>query len=63
MINKYLKVIEFYQETDKKDQVLLARKEIQNSFETYNQMNFYLSYDFTDYQNNEVIQEILKEHS
>ena len=63
MIKKYLKVIEFYQDSDRKDQVQLARKEIQNVFDIYNQMNFYLNYDFTDYQNNAVIQEVLKEHS
>ena len=63
MINKYLKVIEFYQETDKKDQVQLARKEIQNVFDTYDKMNFYLNYDFSDYQNNEIIQEVLKDNS
>ena len=63
MIKKYLKVIEFHQDSDRKDQVQLARKEIQNIFHIYDQMNFYLNYDFTDYQNNAVIQEVLKQHS
>ena len=62
MINKYQKVIEFYQETDKKDQVQLARKEVQNVFDTYDKMNFFLNYDFSDYQNNEIIQEVLKDN-
>jgi len=61
MINKYLKVIEFYQETEKKDQVELARKEIQGVLEMFSQMKFFMNYDFIDHQNNETIQEILKE--
>jgi len=61
MINKYLKVIEFYQETEKKDQVELARKEIQGVLEMWSQMKFYMNYEFTDHQSNETIQEILKE--
>jgi len=61
MVNKYLKVIEFYQETDKKDQVQIARKEIQGVLELYSQMKFYYHYDFSTYQTNEIFQELNKE--
>jgi len=60
MVNKYLKVIEFYQETEKQDQVLLARKEIQGVLDIFHQMRFYMNFDFTN--NADVIlKEIVKE--
>jgi tetratricopeptide (TPR) repeat protein len=61
MVNKYLKVIEFYQETEKKDQVVLARKEIQGVLDIFHQMKFYINLDFTNSQNNEMIQTALQE--
>jgi tetratricopeptide (TPR) repeat protein len=61
MVNKYLKVIEFYQETDKKDQVVLARKEVQGVLDIFHQMKFYINFDFTNCQNNEIVQAVLQE--
>jgi len=57
---KYVKVIEFYLETDKKDQVKLARKEIQGTLEIFAQMRMYLDLDFKNWEENPNMKECLK---
>ena len=61
MVTKYFKVIEFYLETEKKDQVSIARKEVQNVLEVYNKMKLHMSFDFKNYENDPFMKEILKE--
>lgn len=61
MVGKYIKIIEFYQETDKKDQVGLAKKEIQVVLELREKMRFYHDLDFTKWEENDTIKEVLKE--
>jgi hypothetical protein len=43
MVSKYYRVIEFYLETKKPDQVSLAKKELQVTLETYIEMDYYLN--------------------
>jgi hypothetical protein len=43
MVSKYYRVIEFYLETKKPDQVALAKKELQVTLETYIEMDYYLN--------------------
>merc|ERR1712146_572003 len=57
---KYVKVIEFYLETDKKDQVKLARKESQGTLEIFAQMRMYLDLDFKNWEENPNMKECLK---
>jgi len=61
MVAKYIKVIEFYQETDKKEQVNLAKKEIQVVLELREKMRFYHELDFTKWEENKIIKELLKD--
>jgi len=61
MLNKYYKIIEFNLETEKKDQVQIARKELQGLLETYTKMKLLLNLDFKNYQNNPLIQEVLQD--
>jgi ribosomal protein L12E/L44/L45/RPP1/RPP2 len=61
MITKYFKIIEFYLETEKKDQVSIARKEVQNVLDAYNKMKLYMALDFKNYQNDPLIMEALKD--
>lgn len=61
MVGKYIKIIEFYQETDKKDQVVLAKKEIQVVLELREKMRFYHELDFTKWEENAIVKEILKD--
>jgi len=61
MINKYFKVIEFYLETEKKDQVSIARKEVQNVLEAYTKMKLYMAIDFKNYESDPLLMEVLKE--
>jgi len=61
MITKYFKIIEFYLETEKKDQVSIARKEVQNVLDAYNKMKMYMALDFKNYENDPLQKEILKE--
>jgi len=61
MITKYFKIIEFYLETEKKDQVSIARKEVQNVLDVYNKMKIYMNLDFKAYKENSMILEVLKE--
>jgi len=59
MNHKYVKVIEFYLETDKKDQVKLARKEIQGTLEIFQKMRVYLDLDFKNWEENPAMKECL----
>jgi len=61
MITKYFKIIEFYLETQKKDQVSIARTEVQNVLDVYNKMKLYMGLDFKNYQQNPFIMEVVKE--
>jgi len=61
MISKYFKIIEFYLETEKKDQVAIARKEVQNVLDAYNKMKIYMALDFKNWENDPLQKEILKE--
>jgi len=61
MINKYFKIIEFYIETEKKDQIAIARKEVQNVLEAYNKMKMYMAIDFKNYQNDPVLMEAVQD--
>jgi len=61
MATKYFKIIEFYLETQKKDQVKIARKEVQVVLEAYNKMKLYMNLDFKNYQNDKLLMEVLKD--
>ena len=61
MITKYFKIIEFYLETEKKDQVKIARKEVQNVLDAYNKMKTFMALDFKNYEKDKLMVEILKE--
>jgi len=61
MATKYFKIIEFYLETQKKDQVKIARKEVQVVLEAYNKMKLYMGLDFKNYQNDKLLMEVLKD--
>lgn len=54
MIAKYYRIIEYYSELNKYDQIEIAKKELQRTLETYHLMEFYLKLDFIDYENDEV---------
>jgi hypothetical protein len=56
-----MRVIEFYQESQKKDQVDLARKEIVGAIEVYEKMKYFYTFDFKENANHEVVKELLKE--
>lgn len=62
MATKYFKIIEFFLETQKKDQVSIARKEVQVVLEAYTKMKLYMGLDFKNYQNDKLIMEVLKEY-
>jgi len=61
MLNKYYKIIEFNIETEKKEQIQIARTELQGVLETYTKMKLLLNLDFKNYQNNPEIQEVVKD--
>eukprot|EP01016_Furgasonia_blochmanni_P052518 TRINITY_DN8385_c0_g1_i7.p1 TRINITY_DN8385_c0_g1~~TRINITY_DN8385_c0_g1_i7.p1 ORF type:complete len:720 (+),score=178.67 TRINITY_DN8385_c0_g1_i7:114-2162(+) len=61
VVTRYMRVIEFYQESQKKDQVDLARKEIVGSIEIYEKMKYFYTLDFKEFSNNEIVKELLKE--
>lgn len=61
MATKYFNIIDFYLETQKKDQVSIARKEVQVVLEAYTKMKLYMALDFKNYQSDPLIMEILKE--
>ena len=41
MVRKYYRAVEFYNETSKPDQVRLAKQELQNTLETFREMEYY----------------------
>jgi ribosomal protein L12E/L44/L45/RPP1/RPP2 len=61
MATKYFKIIEFYLETEKKDQVSIARKEVQTVLDAYTKMKLYMGLDFKNYEKDPLIMEVLKE--
>lgn len=54
MINKYYRIIEFYVEQKKLDQVNIAKRELQNLMNTFYEMWFYLNLDFIAWEEDEV---------
>jgi len=61
IMNKYFKIIEFNIETGKKDQITIARKELQNVLEIYSRMKMYFNMDFKNYENNPIITELAQD--
>jgi len=61
IMNKYFKIIEFNIETGKKDQVTIARKELQNVLELYTRMKMYFNMDFKNYENNPIITDLARD--
>ncbi|EAS06282.3 transmembrane protein, putative (macronuclear) [Tetrahymena thermophila SB210] len=61
MMRKYYRVIEFYTETKKPDQVKIAKKELQTLCETVNIMNYLLKLDFKEYKNNGIMNKLREE--
>lgn len=60
-MNKYFKIIEFNIETGKKDQIAIARKELQNVLEIYSRMKMYFNMDFKNYESNPIITELAQD--
>ena len=56
MVSKYIKIIQFNQEVERKDQVEIARKEIQVVLEIRERMRFFLDLDFTKQEDDIVVQ-------
>lgn len=54
MVNKYYRIVEFYAEQKKQDQVNIAKSELQRLMETVYQMNFFINVDWIDFENDEV---------
>lgn len=53
-MNKYYRIVEFYAEQKKQDQVNIAKSELQRLMETVYQMNFFINVDWIDFENDEV---------
>ena len=60
-MKKYNQLIEFYQGTERKDQVEIAKKEIQTALEISAKMKFYRDLDFNQWEQNEIIKETLND--
>ena len=60
MVARYMRIIEFYQETKSPEQVTIARREIQYVKELLNKMKFFMELDFNQ-NNNESLNEVKKE--
>ena len=61
MMRKYYRVIEFYSETKKPDQVKIARKELQTLSETVYVMNYLLKLDFKACETNTIMKKLKDE--
>ncbi|CAD8158036.1 unnamed protein product [Paramecium pentaurelia] len=62
MVNKYYRIIEFYAEQKKYDQVKIAKSELQRLLETVQTMSFFMNLDFIDYDNDEQIKELAQKY-
>ncbi|EGR30496.1 hypothetical protein IMG5_130470 [Ichthyophthirius multifiliis] len=62
MMRKYYRVIEFYTETKKPDQVRIAKKELQQLSETVCVMNYLLKLNFKNYKENSLMIKLKKEY-
>ncbi|CAD8077631.1 unnamed protein product [Paramecium sonneborni] len=62
MVNKYYRIIEFYAEQKKYDQVKIAKQELQRLLETVQTMSFYMNLDLIDYENDDILKELVIKH-
>ena len=61
MLVKYVKIIEFYQENKNEEQIVLARKEFQQTKGLFKEMAFYFSFNFENQKENEILKDLLRE--
>ena len=58
MMFRYLRIIEFYQECKKEDQVAIAKKELQYVKSVLYVMDYFMGLDFSKSEENEFMKEL-----